>query len=102
MLYGSVTSRGHRDLARSGVRVGNELRDRLGRDRWVDHHDDRGTNNARDWGDVADEELVLECRVDRVEASDHEQRIAVRGRAYDGFGADVAAAARPVLDHEWL
>ena len=57
------------------------------------------------WREVAEKieiELFVERRVDRLCRTDHEQRVAVSGSAHDGLGADVAAAARPVLDHEWL
>ena len=61
--------------------------------------------DARDRRDVADEieiELVVERRVDRVRRSDQEERVAVRRRAHDRLGADIAAGARPVLDDELL
>src|SRR5262249_42069580 len=54
---------------------------------------------------VADEivvELVVQCRVDRVETTDHKQRVAVRRCAHDRLGADIAAATRSVLDDELL
>ena len=60
---------------------------------------------ARDRRDVADEieiELVVERRVDRVRRSDQKERIAVRGRAHDRLGADIAAGTRPVVDDELL
>src|SRR5262249_18101255 len=57
-------------------------------------------------GKVADEievELVMERRVGGAcVGPDHEQRVAVRRRAHDRLGADIATRARPVLDHEWL
>src|SRR5262249_19530037 len=57
------------------------------------------------WRDIADEieiELVVERRVGRVGSTAQEERVPVSGRAHDGLGADVAPAARSVLDHEWL
>src|SRR5262245_42038492 len=54
---------------------------------------------------VADEieiELVVERRVDRVESTAQEERVAVGGRAHDGLGADIAAAPRPIVDYELL
>src|SRR5262249_57342561 len=54
---------------------------------------------------VADEieiELVEERCIDRRRHVDHEQRVAVGGRAYNGLGADVAGTARTVLDDELL
>ena len=62
-------------------------------------------HDARDRRDVADEieiELVVERRVDRVRRADQEERVAVRRRAHDRLGGDIAAGARPVLDDEWL
>ena len=97
--------RRHVDLARIGLGIGDELGNRLGRNRWIDHHDEGRADDARDRRDVADEieiELVVERRVDRVRRQDQEQRIAVRRRAHDRLGADIAAGARPVLDDEWL
>ena len=35
-------------------------------------------------------------------SADQEERVAVRRRAHDRFGADIAAGARPVLDDEWM
>src|SRR5262245_15084479 len=61
--------------------------------------------NASDWRDIADEivvELVVECRIDRVETTDQQKRVAVCGRAHDGLGADIAAATRPVVDNKLL
>ena len=47
--------------------------------------------------------LSVQRRVDRVRPiGDQEKRIAVRGRTHDRLGADIGAAARPVLDDEWL
>src|SRR5262249_35324310 len=69
------------------------------------HHDEGCANDASDWRDVADEieiELVVERRIDRVGRSDQEERVAVCRRAHDGFGTNIAARARPVLDYEWL
>ena len=69
------------------------------------HHDVWHAADARDRRDVADEieiELVVERRVDRVVASDQKERIAVRRRAHDRLGGDIAAGARPVLDDELL
>ena len=55
--------------------------------------------------DVADEierKLLVERRVDRVGRADDEQRVTVRWCPHDGFGADVAAGPRPVVDDELL
>src|SRR5262249_33712566 len=55
--------------------------------------------------DVADEieiELVVERRVDRVESTDQEQRVAVGRGTHDRLSGDIAAGARTVLDDERL
>src|SRR5215467_9587988 len=85
--------------------IGDELGNRLGRKRRVHHHDVGISHDARDRRDVANEikvELVAQGRVDRVEATDQEQRVAVSGRARDRFGGDVAASARPIFDDKLL
>ena len=93
------------ELARIRLGIGDELGNRLGRNRWMYHHDKGTADEARDRRDVADEieiELVVKRRIDRVRRTDQEQRVAVRRRAHDRLGGDVAAGARPVLDDEWL
>ena len=71
----------------------------------LSHHDQRHANDARDWGDVADEieiEFVIERRVDCGRWCDQEERVAVWCRSYDSLGGDVAAGTGPVLDDELL
>jgi len=100
-----TAGRCHVDLARICLGIGDELWNRFGRNRRMYRHDVWVANDASDGRDVADEieiELVVERRVDRVGRSDQEERVSVGGRAHYGLGADVAAAARPVLDDEWL
>ena len=95
----------HVDLARIGFGISDELRNRFGRNRWIDHHDSGARGNARDRRDVADEieiEFVVERRVDRVRRTGQEKRITVRWRIHGRFGADIGARARPVLDDELL
>ena len=102
---GSAASRGHVDLARIGFGVGDELGNGLGRNRWIHDHDTGLAADARDRRDVAKEiviELIVERRVDCVWCTDEKERVAVGGRAHDGFGGDIAGGARPVLDDEWL
>src|SRR5258707_11019202 len=86
------------DLARIGLGKGNELGNRLGRNRWMYLHDERYANYAGDRRDVTDKieiELVVECRIDRVGRTDDEQRIAVRGRTHGRLDGDIAAGPRP-------
>ena len=68
-------------------------------------HDVRHVVHGRDRRDVADEieiELVVERRVDRVESTDQEQRVAVGRGTRDRLGGDVAAGSRTVVDDERL
>ena len=93
------------ELARIRLGIGDELGKRLGRNRGMYHHDEGTADQARDRRDVANEieiEFVVKRRIDRVRRTDQEQRVAVRSRAHDRLGGDIAACARPVLDDELL
>src|SRR5262249_12346605 len=46
--------------------------------------------------------VVVQGRVERIDRRNVEPRGAVRDRAHDCFGGDIAAGARPILDDEWL
>src|SRR5215472_2265654 len=61
--------------------------------------------NPRDRGYIADEieiEFLVQRDVNRIRRSGQEERIAVRRRAHDRLGGDVAASACPVLNNELL
>ena len=61
--------RRHGDFARIGLGMGDELGNRLGRNRGMDLHDEWRTGDAGDRRDIADEieiKLVVERRVDGV------------------------------------
>jgi hypothetical protein len=47
-----------------------------------------------------DGHMLLGVGVDRLRCADQEQRVAVRRRMGDRFGADIAAGARPIVDDE--
>src|SRR5262245_14013051 len=105
MGWGPGTARRHVDPARIGIRIGDELGNSFGRNRWMYRYDVGLPANAGDRRDVADEveiELVVERRIDQICPRDKEERVAVRRRAHDRFGADIAATAWPVLYDEWL
>ena len=105
MLRGSVAARRHVELAGVRLGVGDKLGNRLGRNRWVHHHDVGCADDSRDWRDVADEceiELLVERRVDGIRLTDREKHIAIGGSTNDRFGGDIGACARPILDDEWL
>src|SRR5262249_56130610 len=57
------------------------------------------------WGEGR-EKVVIEsfkkARVDCVPHGGQEQRMAIPWRKHDGFGGDIAAGPRAVLDDEWL
>src|SRR5499427_1308188 len=94
MGWGPGTARCHVELARMGLGVGDELGNRLGRDRWIHYQDLGCADDGRDRRDVADEveiELVVQRGVDRVVTTDQEKCVAVCGRAHDRLGGDIAA-----------
>src|SRR5215475_11128571 len=81
MARGTDAARRHGELARIGLGIDDELGDRIGWNRWIDHHDLGKADNARDGRDVADKieiELFVERRIDRVCRSDEEERVAIR------------------------
>src|SRR5262245_44384664 len=101
----SGSSRPITDIYRASLGIGDEIGNRFSRDRWIYRHDKWCTDNASDRRDIADEieiEPVVECRIDCVETTDQEKRVAVCGRAHCGLGADIAAATRPIVDNELL
>src|SRR5215831_6440723 len=71
----------------------------------VHHHHVRRSGDACNRHNIADEievELFVQCRVDYIRRSEQQERIAVRCRARDRFGSDIATGARAVLDDELL
>src|SRR5215510_5801426 len=105
MLPAPVASGGHVELAGIGLCVGDQLRNRLDRDRKVHIQNERLTIDSGDWCDVAQEieikSFVDRC-IDRVRRIDHEQRMAVWRRFRDRLSGDVVGSARAVLNDEWL
>src|SRR5580704_1489193 len=100
----SGAGRRHADLARMGFGVGNEFRNRLGRNGWMYRYQ-KGPLDNPNGCDVADEieiEVVIEGRVDRGSSIRTKERIAIGGRTDDSLRSDIAGGAGPVLDDEWL
>ena len=52
MAYAADTGRAHVDLAGVGFGVRDKFRNGLGRNRWVQHHHQRGAGDSGDWRDV--------------------------------------------------
>ena len=71
----------------------------------MNHHDVDRAQQACDRFNITNEieiKLGIERRVNRVRRRDEKECVAVGGRPYDRLRADIAAATRSVLDHEWL
>src|SRR5215470_4494114 len=104
MGWTSAASRRNADLAWIGFGVGNEFRNRLGRNGWMHGYQKGPLDNSNDC-DVADEieiEVVIESCIDCGSSIRPKKRIAVGGRTHDHFGGDIAGSTCPVLDHERL
>ena len=62
------------------------------------YHDEGEADDAGDWRDVAEKneiELFVERGVDHVRGKYHEKRLAVRWRAHDRFGGNIAGSSWP-------
>ncbi len=93
------------DLARIGLGIGDEFRNRFRRHRKIDVHDQRNGGDARHRRGVADEveiQMLIKRGIDRVRRHGQQQRVAIRRRLDDQLGADVGAGARPIFNDERL
>src|SRR5262252_7454922 len=105
MLRAPDAARRHIDLTGIGLGISDQPGNGLRWERRVHHQDPWSAAQARDRREVADKieaEVVVQGRVERIDRRNVEQRGAVRDRAHDCFGGDIAAGARPILDDEWL
>jgi hypothetical protein len=105
MRHASAAARRHADLARVRFGIGDEFRDRLGRQRGSHLHHQGQATDHRDRNDIADEieaEGLVQRRIGRHRLGYQEQRVAVRRRAHDRLDADIGARTGPVLDDEGL
>ncbi len=105
VLRRAVAGRRHVDSARIGLGIGDELRDCLGRNRWMHHHHISYPRDAADRCDVSHEieaEICVERGVDRIRGANLQKRIAIGGCLHDRLGGDSAGSARSVLDYELL
>src|SRR5262245_4940424 len=97
--------RRHCDLAWIGLRAGDQLSDRRGRDRWVRLQYQRIPGKSGNWRDIAAEietKLFIQRSIDRVCRSDEEERVAVRGSPHDRLRGDISTGARLVFDDDRL
>ena len=105
MHRGAIARRGHVHLARIGLGIGDEFRDRF---RWhgvVDCHHIRHAVERGHRRDVANEiefEVGVERGVDVIGGVDKQYRVSVRLRIDHRLSRDVIAGAGFVLDHELL
>src|SRR5262249_16125017 len=105
MTYGPRSRRRHVDFALIGLRVIDELGNRLGGERWICQHGLGLLRDARDRSDIAGEieiKILVERGVDCVRRAYEEERIAVWRRSHDGFGGDIGGSTRSIFDDEWL
>src|SRR5262245_58989944 len=103
MGRGPNARRGHVDLSRIALGVGDKLGNRLWWCRGVYEYYERYSTEPRDWRDIANEieiELVVKRCIDCACWCNREERITVRGRSDDHLSGDVSAATRPVLNYE--
>jgi hypothetical protein len=101
----SIAARAHADLAGIGFSVGDELGNSRDRKRWIDLHDMRHTDDARNRRNITNEvvvEFFEQCCIDCCRSTDHEKRIAVCRRTHDRLYTDIPATAGTVLDEELL
>ncbi len=106
MAHGAGAGRRIGQLAGARLRVGDELGDRLNRQRRSDHQHERHVRDQRDRHEVLDRivgQLLVERGVDGQQAARrHQQRVAVGRALGDRIGGDHGPAAGAVLDHERL
>src|SRR5262245_3122626 len=85
--------------------MSDKLGNRLGRERRVDHYDERCAGDACDRCNVLNEvetQLFKEARIDRIGRCGLKECVTVRDCADDRVGRYVGASSWLVLDDEWL
>src|SRR5262245_16941167 len=83
----------HRDLARIGVGVGDELRHSLDRNRRIEGQNAGVTTQARDGRDIAtkiETEIAVDRRIPCVRRAGFEQRVTVGRRPHDHLSREIA------------
>src|SRR5689334_1861006 len=105
MARGSNAARPHADLGRVRLGILDELIKCPGGERWMHHYDVGHSHHARHWSDIVNEiemKAAVERRVEHVRRTDQEERMAVRRRTHDCFGAKICPRPGAVFDYERL
>ena len=105
MIDAAYSGRRHVDLAWIGFGIGNELRNSVGRHRWIHHHHGGDAKNASDGLDVTNKveiERVVKRRIDCICLSDPEQCVAIARCVHDRVGGDIDARTGAIFDDELL
>ena len=106
MMEGAGPRRSVGELARLLLGELDQVRYRLNRQGWIDHQHERHAREQRDRGQLLAwvvGQVLAHGDVDREHrARRHHDGVAVGRRARDRGRRRRAAAARTVLDHEWL
>ena len=106
MAGGAGAGRAEIDLAGIGFRISNKFGDGLGRKRRIDHQRIRRVADQADRREILARvvaDILVERGADRQRAGiAQHQRVAVGFAFGDRLGADRAAGARTVVDHDLL
>jgi hypothetical protein len=105
VLRAADAGRCHIDLAGIGFGILDEFRHRLGRKVRQNFHDQRNaeySGNRRDIAHEVERKIGKQRGIDRVLRIDQKQRVAIRRRAHDQLGRDIAGRARTHLDDKLL
>ena len=99
----SNSRRRHAELARIGLRKGDEIGDGFHRQRIIDVENLIAAAEGSDRSNFAGEiDGAIERGVDHVVRRNDQKRVTVRRRARHHIGSDIGGSTRPVLDYECL
>ena len=93
------------EFTRIGFGIGDELWNRIGRNRRMYHHHQGATGQACDRRDIPQEieiKIFVKRRIDGVGRTHQQQSVTVGRRAHDRISGDVASSSGPVLDDKLL
>src|SRR5215213_9175748 len=101
----SYPARCHNDFAWITFGIGDELRKRVGRNRWIHHHDVGlavDSRNRRDVVKQVETEFVVDQCAGYSRRADEQERITIWGRFHNRLTADSTTGTWPVLHNKWL